>query len=380
MGCGWMCFFATSVVIAVVTFHFASLGAFRVAIEERERWSWCSPIYGVSGAEDVSILDGVAFLSAADHRTMTEAVPSRGDIFIMDLSGVSSVSDQLPAPLKLTLVGWPERDTFHPHGLSVRRMTDGVKVLVVNHVAGDDRVEEFSFNENDKTLVYVRTHTNSKFHSLNDVSIVDDNAFLVTNDHGYGRQQVVMHVLETLVPSLFARGSVVLVDAGESVYLTPEALAFPNGVSYDAATGVVVYAESSAQRVHVLRLERSDARRLTVRGEATSVEVHSGVDNVEVIPMGSVLHGTSASIHSVLVGSHLNMPHFLAHALELATEAPSHVVQVDIDVHSLRPLKVSTVFMSDGSDVSASSVGAAWRGLLLIGPVFDDHVLLCSAA
>ena len=52
--------------------------------------------------------------------------------------------------------------------------------------------------------------------------------------------------------------------------------------------------------------------------------------------------------------------------------SPSHVVR--INPQTLEPVDV---LVNDGRSLSASSVAAVHQGTMLVGPVFDPHLLRC---
>ena len=63
---------------------------------------------------------------------------------------------------------------------------------------------------------------------------------------------------------------------------------------------------------------------------------------------------------------------FLAHAKDPAEVAPSHVIRLN----PRNGLK-SDVFVSTDGELNGSSVGAVWDKTLIVGAVFDGHVMVC---
>jgi len=110
-----------------------------------------------------------------------------------------------------------------------------------------------------------------------------------------------------------------------------------------------------------------------------AIELDSGVDNVDV---------SSDFPNEIFIGSHPNSLLFIKHAL-FGGKAPSQVIKVSFASTEDDPSKqvtitknshyeFETIFESVGDDISASSVAARYKNQIIIGPVFDDHVLLCN--
>jgi arylesterase/paraoxonase len=97
--------------------------------------------------------------------------------------------------------------------------------------------------------------------------------------------------------------------------------------------------------------------------KSDEIDTGTGVDNIDVDPEGNLW-----------VGCHPQLLKFLAHAGDEKVNSPSEIIK-------LTPLgngkfEQKTVYMNDGSEISASSVGAVYKNILLIGPVFQRHFLM----
>ena len=89
----------------------------------------------------------------------------------------------------------------------------------------------------------------------------------------------------------------------------------------------------------------------------------TGVDNIELDADGNLW-----------VGCHPKLLKFLSHDKDEKAASSSEIIR-------LRNLgngkwEQVTVYLNDGSQISASSVGAVYKNRLLIGPVFQRHILL----
>jgi hypothetical protein len=65
---------------------------------------------------------------------------------------------------------------------------------------------------------------------------------------------------------------------------------------------------------------------------------------------------------------------FLAHAKNDRKVSPSQVIKITYEGKGI--YEQSLVYSNDGSEISASSVGAFYKEKLLIGPVFQKGIIL----
>ena len=72
------------------------------------------------------------------------------------------------------------------------------------------------------------------------------------------------------------------------------------------------------------------------------------------------------------VAGHSKIFDFLEHAKDPEAIAPSHVIRVNP-----RNGVESDVLISVNGEINASSVGAVWDNTLIVGAVFDSHVMVC---
>ena len=97
------------------------------------------------------------------------------------------------------------------------------------------------------------------------------------------------------------------------------------------------------------------------------VNVQSSTDNIFIDPDDG----------SLWIGCHPSPISFAVHALtkehKHAPHTPSHVVRIAPDLS-----KIDQILMSNGRDISASSAAGRVGDRLIITPVFDDHILICS--
>ena len=316
----------------------------------------CTRVQGVPGPEDVAIdrSRGIAYISAYDRRLAASDDPGadgvRGGIYVMDLN--ADAAGLFMRPITPIM---PER--FRPHGISLFTAEDGSRTLmVVNHPHGDEHtVEIFDLSAED-VLTHRRTVTDPLIMSPNDVAAVSPDAFYVTNDHdrpGQGGR---------MMAALFASPiTTVVFDDGETSKVVADELAFANGVALSADMSKVYVTELLARTLHIF--DRDAATNDLALSDR--VFLGTGVDNIDVAEDGSLW-----------IGAHPQLATFGEHASDPANLSPSQIIVV-------RQFEggggeASTAYLDDGSEISASSVGATYKDRLVIGAVFDPAVLVCE--
>ncbi len=307
----------------------------------------CTVVPGIPGAEDITIhpRTGVAYITAADRRSVLAGGNGRGGIYAYDLKADS------PQLRNLT----PSADEdFHPHGLSLYLGDDGRDVLyVVNHAGGRHTIEVFDLVGDG--LSHRGTLSDPLLVSPNDLVAVGRDRLYVTNDHanppGFARQ---------LEDYLQRSISTVVYYDGERFVEVASGLRYPNGINVSGDGETLYVASTTGGSVFVFRIEPESAA-LEQRGE---IEIGSGVDNIEVDRKGDLW-----------IGAHPKLLTFVQHTGDASRIAPSQVIRVAAP-GSDAPL-VEEVLLSLGEDLSGSSVAAVQGDRLLVGSVMDDGILDC---
>lgn len=215
------------------------------------------------------------------------------------------------------------------------------------------------------------------FVDLNDVVAVSPTAFYVTSISGVPHGSQLMRLVETF--GRRAWSFVVYCKRQGGVYSCKKAadnLQSPNGINLSPDKQTVYVANSIGMSLLVFDREEND--NLTLR---ETVYIGSGMDNIEVDP----------TTGDLFIGSHQSLLHFLRHAADFVTPAPSQVLRIQPRPAAKRGLLggrtwvTSELFMSDGADLPASSVAtflpsspSSTTGRLLIGSVFSEGILVCE--
>ena len=307
----------------------------------------CTPVAGILGAEDITIhpRTRVAYISAADRRSMLAGGTGRGGIYAYDL--------KLDSPQLQNLTPSADED-FHPHGISLYVGDDGRDVLyVINHAGGRHSIEIYDLVG--KGLSHRGTLSDPLMVSPNDLVAVGRDRLYVTNDHanaaGFARK-----IEDYLRRSI----STVVYYDGERFVKAASGIRYPNGISASGDGETLFVASTTGGSVLVFRID-PDSGGLEERGR---IEIGSGVDNIEVNERGDLW-----------IGAHPQLLTFMQHTEDASRFAPSQVIRVG-DPDADAPL-VEEVFLSLGEDLSGSSVGAVHGDRLLVGSVMDEGILDC---
>ncbi len=306
-------------------------------------------ISGFYGTEDITIdqTTGIAFLSS-DNRwaTSLKNSPVKGAIYILNLN------DSILTPVSKT-DNFPQED-FHPHGISFYQTPEGKKMLfVVNHRNSGAFVEIFEY-KND-SLQHKTSVKGSLMISPNDVVGVGENQFYFTNDHDekLSSSRTIKDYLQ------IGMGNICYFD-GQKIIKTPfDGLKYANGINKSADGKKIYLAETTAKRITVFDRNIETG----VLTKSNEIDTNTGVDNIELDTEGSLW-----------VGCHPQMLKFLGHAKDEKALSPSEIIKIKLLDNG--KFEQTTVYLNDGSEISASSVGAVYKDKLLIGPVFQGHIVV----
>ena len=308
-------------------------------------------IEGIAGVEDITIdqSTGIAFLSSDDRwASMLHKKPIKGAIYRLNLN------DSLPQPINLTN-GFSQTD-FHPHGISLFSSANGRKILfVVNHRVERNFIEIFEY-AND-SLKHLESISNDLIISPNDVVGVGERQFYVTNDH-HEKASTWRYVKDLLT---IGTGNVCYYD-GQTVQETSvHGVKYANGVNVSLDRKKIYVA--AASDLKVLVYDRDSASGMLTK--SNEINTNTGVDNIEI-----------DAEDNLWIGCHPQLLKFLSHAKDEEAKSPSEIIKLK----NLGDGKFEqeTIYMNDGAEISASSVGAVYKNKLLIGPVFQRHFIIAE--
>lgn len=306
-------------------------------------------INGIWGGEDMTIdqTTGIAFISS-DNRwaTTVKHSPVKGAIYVLNLN------DSILTPLSKT-ADFPQED-FHPHGISLYQTPEGKKMLfVVNHRESGPFVEIFEY-KND-SLQHEQSVEGTLMVSPNDVVAVGENEFYFTNDHDAkpSKTRTIKDYLQ------IGMGNIVHFKNNE-MHETPfHGLKYANGINKSADGKKIFVAETTGRKILVFDRDTQTG----VLTKSTEIDTNTGVDNIELDTEGNLW-----------VGCHPQLLRFSGHSKDEKKISPSEIIKIKLLNDG--KFEQTSIYMNDGSEISASSVGTIYKDKLLVGPVYQGHILV----
>ncbi|XP_004443917.1 PREDICTED: serum paraoxonase/arylesterase 1-like [Ceratotherium simum simum] len=206
----------------------------------------CNLVKGIeAGSEDLEILpNGLAFISSGlKYPGLKSFEPDKpGKILLMDLN------EEDPTVLELRIIGSKfDLSSFNPHGISTfTDEDDTVYLLVVNHPDLKSTVELFQFQEEEKSLLHLKTIRHKLLPNMNDIVAVGPEHFYATNDHYF-----VDPYLKSWEVYLGLAWSYVVYYSPNDVQVVADGFDFANGINISPDGKYVYVAESLAHKIHV---------------------------------------------------------------------------------------------------------------------------------
>lgn len=209
----------------------------------------CRIVPGIQcGSEKISVTkDGLAFITNG-LRMGSNCNPDflKGGIYLFDFG----FPDKNANKLAIKNVSDEFLHSFDPHGMDtfIDKETNVLKLFVVNHANNKDSIEIFHYsNQNPTEIIHVSTITNDNFVCLNDITVIDNDEFYVTNFNKFCHS----FYSDVLVPIEFIFGlstaNVVYFKQGFSAIAAHGALL--NGIAHSNDTNYVYVVSSAASSV-----------------------------------------------------------------------------------------------------------------------------------
>lgn len=299
----------------------------------------------IPGAEDMQIDDDRNFLiiSSDDRAALRDGHTRQGHLYKIDLQDSSLV------PIRLT-EGF-ERP-FYPHGISMIKLSDSLhRLFVVNHFSGTHAIEIFDLFGD--SLVHRESKRDPLMIAPNDVVALGENQFYFTNDHGY--QRGFKRVLEEYVG---LRASNVIYYDGISYREVADGIAYANGINFDVSRNLLFVASPRDFLVKVYKVNVSGDLEFI-----ENIDCGTGVDNIALDSDGKLW-----------IGAHPSLLHYSMYAGAKKEYSGSEIIT--IEYLNEGDYSVQSIYMSDGLDMSASTVAVPYNELIFVGNVMDKVFLV----
>ena len=340
------------ILVGYVLYIMSSSGFFR-SIENTQDDMVSSAII-LPGVEDLEVDYEQKFLilSSDDRASRRDGNTVQGHLYKIDLT------DSIQTPIQLTS---DFTDPFFPHGISMIPLNDSVyRIFVVNHLWGEGEVDLATnahtieiFDLYGDSLVHVNRLTDEAMVSPNDIVALDSARFYFTNDHGYteGLGKLAEEYLGLAV------SNAVYYD-GSTYKEVADGIAYANGINVDPNKNLLYLASPRGFLVKVYEM--------TENGELNFVEdidCKTGVDNIEVDPEGLIW-----------IGAHPSLLHFSSYAQGRNPIAPSEVITIDYTAKG--DYQVNSLYVEDGSHMSAATIAIPIDDNIYLGNVMDEQMVV----
>lgn len=307
----------------------------------------CRQVDIAPGTEDVTIDSelGLAFITAANRRTWylgdnNNAAPENG-VYTLSLDGsdtVRKVSGDI--------------EGFLPHGLYLWKDGDERRLFVISHPPdGRELVELFDVAANGD-LTHLETISFPEMFSPNDIVATGPRSFYATNDQRF--DEGLLGWLETNMAIPLSSIAYFNSDIGS---FARKHLFYANGINISPDGSQIYVAEVVKRRIGVFDIDHSTGELSRVR----NIAVNTAPDNIEIDADGNLW-----------TAGHSRVLEFIAHAQDETAIAASHAIKIDPATGD-----TTDVFISRNGEINGSSVAAANEDTLIIGAVFDGHVMVC---
>ena len=300
--------------------------------------------YTLPGTEDITISrkDNFAIISSTNRSEFPAKTKVRGELYYLDLNN----EDAQPISLTQSF----SKD-FAPHGISLFPVDSSYIVAAISHVEGKHFVEMFRLQG--LNLSHIRTIQDPMMISPNDLVLMDQNTFYITNDHKYPTG--FMKVIEDY--GGLAISNVLHYD-GAKFKEVADGISYSNGINYNPESNLLFVASSRGFKVKVFEVQPSN--------DLTPIEdiyCGTGVDNIEF-----------DEDMNLWIGAHPDLIHFASYNKNKKTISPSEVIKINYEREG--KTTVTSLLVNDGSMMSGCSVATPFRERLLLGNVKDRKLVV----
>ncbi len=297
-----------------------------------QNYEW-QPLPTFPGTEDITWnhQNNIAFISCDERRKNSSLHNQNGKILGFYNNQIMNLHSELPFP-------------FHPHGIDY--LSNHQQLYVINHRKKKyTTIEVFQFEPNKNTLTHLKTLENKHFISPNDLHVINQDTFIITNDPN-GRS-----IFYLLFNFLFRLKSdkVIFYENGKSQILCK--MNYPNGVI--KIDNRILISAIYKRRIEVFNIEGK---------KQYHIKLDSAPDNLEI-----------DENQNLWTATHLHFGKFIKHLKDSTIQSPSKIYKIE---NPASKNYVITNIPLEYSKISAASVAAPLKNQVLIGCVFDGKILV----
>ncbi len=247
----------------------------------------------------------------------------------------------------LTRTGMPDSLCFQPHGILLDSKTYPPLLYAISHEHDEGFHPVYVWEVGETTLEFRELIASELLHSPNAVTLGPGGEMFVVNDAGER---------DNMMEKIFRlnRANIVRLERNDNgdweATVAAEGLGMPAGIN---RIGNTLYAGDAVN--HLLHVYEIVGRELVVR---EPVEGLRGNDNIRVID------------NKLYTTGHVKPLKFVAH-----TRAPRKLSPVEVWEYDPAQEKLTSLYYTDGSKISAGSTALLLNGTLYISQVFEPFIL-----
>lgn len=250
----------------------------------------------------------------------------------------------------LIRTGMPDSLFFQPHGIFLDSKTDPPMLYAISHEHDEGFHPVYSWEIGDTALVFRELITSELLHSPNALTLGTNGELYVVNDAG--KRNSMMEKIFRL-----NRANIIRLEkntGGEwKAAVAAEGLGLPAGIN---RIGTTLYAGDAVN--HLLHVYEIVGTELVAKAP---VEGLRGNDNIRVIDQKLYTTG------------HVQPLKFVAHI-----QSPDKKSPVEVWEYDPAREKITSLYYTDGSTISAGSTALVLNGKLYISQVFEPYILEVS--
>lgn len=311
------------------------------------------------GTEDLQIdhATGWVFVSTYDRRAdLFDRGQHRGRIEAFQLgnldAGIVDLTPDAPAD-------------FRPHGISLYDGPEGMRLFVINHPGdGAQPIEIFdvAYDGGTPTLEFAESITDPLLISPNDLVAVGPRSFYAGNDFSTRDRGGLDYQLELF--GRLNRTTLVYFD-GSSASVAAHGLTYANGVNVSPDGRTLYLAETTDGTLRIYDRDVASGALTQRAGPAGLLRLGTGLDNIDIDDDGRVW-----------IAAHPKLFDLQPHMESPANLSPAQVLMIAPRDDGFGD--IVDVYMGSGALASGSSVAAYHDGRMVVGVIFDPHVVICD--
>lgn len=302
----------------------------------------CLTIPSIIGPEDMAAIPGTPLVLISSEAREEEKRTKAGDLYLYNTEKKQLVN--------LDKINFPK--DFYPHGIDVIQKGQLSLIYVINQYdMTNTRIDVFQFNPSLNQIMFLKSIENQSLTAANDLAMIAEDQFYYTRDFHTKIPWKVTLLQYLRIPT----GSVWLYDKGEFISLVSP-LMYANGIAYHKKTNTLYLSEMMKKTIHSYAIQKNKLV------HKASIKVSDAIDNITFYN------------NEIIAAGHPKLLALKNMRAERSDKSPSVVMRVNEELTSY-----DILYENNGQEIAATSVALRLSDSeILMGSVFDDHLLHCS--